>query len=152
MVGSRRPVPFVGRTVKVPSIRPGAREERPDGRRETRDDERRAIGWGPGGPWFVGISVVAIFGLALSFILGISIPRDLSTAFVVAIGATILFFIWRTYRRDGLTRTVVASIIHLAAFLLLIASFHVGPGPAKDILWAIAFIGFAIGWVVVRRG
>lgn len=137
--------------MRVPSIRPTGRTPRPDGANETRDDQRREMRWGPGGPWAVGIGVVAIFGLAVTFILGVPIPRDLSTAVVVAILGTLLWFIWRTYRRDGLTRTTVASIIHLAALLMLIASFKVGPGPAKDILWAIALVGFATGWVVRRR-
>ncbi len=137
--------------VKVPSIRASEREERPDERRETRDDERRAIGWGPGGPWFVAFVLLAIAGVLVALFAGVPVPPGLSTAVVVLIVATFLGSIWRRYRREGVTRTAVASMTHLAAFLVLITSFHVGFGLAKDILWAIAFIGFAVAWAIVYR-
>ena len=137
--------------MKVPSIGPGEREERPDERRETRDDERRATGWGPGGPWFVGLILLAIAGVFVAQFAGVPVPPGLSTAVVVLIVATFLGSIWRRYRREGVTRTVGASMIHLAAFLVLITSFHVGLGLAKDILWAIAFVGFVVAWAIVYR-
>ncbi len=141
----------MGRMVRVPSIGPRAGEERPQERPETRDDERRRMHWGPGGPWFVGLVMVAIAGAIVAAFSGAPIPPGLWAAVIVLIIGTFVGSIWRTYRREGMTRTTVASIIHLAALLVLIASFHVGLGPAKDILWAIALIGFVIAWAVVNR-
>ena len=131
--------------VRVPSIEPGGREERPDERHGTRDDAR----WGPGGPWFVTFILFAIAGTLLALFAGVPFPRGLSTAFVVAIVATFVGAIWRRYRRDGVTRIVVAWLIHLVGFLLLVASFQAGAG--KDILWTAALITVGIGWVVGAR-
>lgn len=137
--------------MRIPSIKPRAGEERPPERHETAEEERRRIRWGPGGPWFVGLLVLAIAGTIAAAFAGAAISPGLWTAAIVLIVGTIVGSTWRTYRRQGLSRTTVASIIHLAAFLLLIASFHVGHGPAKDILWAIAFIGIGVSWAVVHR-